>query len=157
MVSPHCKKLLEVYNWDALYPTGIANVANNCHIGEIMQYMSNYPKMTSVIDQLTPSHPSLCNIVSCLDLLWGKGSWLCQVCGLDSEQANEIALHQIKIASLAQPRKHSIVARPYSSWEGVIWGQDYCNWECHTNIWETSPALFMLSHTNRSNMQPCSI
>ena len=40
---------------------------------EIMQYLSNHPKMTSVVDQLTPSHPSLYNIVSCPDLLWGKG------------------------------------------------------------------------------------
>ena len=38
-----------------------------------------------------------------------------QVCSLDSEQANEIALHQIKIASMAQPRKHSIVTRPFST------------------------------------------
>ena len=30
-----------------------------------------------------------------------------------SEQANEIAVHQIKIVSLAHPRKHSIVTRPF--------------------------------------------
>ena len=111
------------YNWDTLYLTGIANVANSCYISEIMQYLSNHPKMTSVVDQLTPSHPSLCNIVSCPDLLWGKGSgdywvlscsWLCQVCSLNSEQANEIVVHQIKITSLAQPRKHSVVTRPFS-------------------------------------------
>ena len=81
-------------------------------------------KMISVVDPLTPSHPSFCNIVLCPDLLWGKGSgdywvlscfWLCQVCSLNSEQANKIVVHQIKVAFLAQPRKHSILTRPFST------------------------------------------
>ena len=37
-----------------LYPTGIANVAV-AYKSEIMQYLSNHLKMTSVVEPLTPS------------------------------------------------------------------------------------------------------
>ena len=60
------RKLVEVYNGDILYPTGVANVANNCYISAIMQCLSNHPKMTSVVDQLTASHPSHCNRECCI-------------------------------------------------------------------------------------------
>ena len=43
-------KLVEVHSGDILYPTEIANVA---YISAIMQGLSNHPKMTSVIDELT--------------------------------------------------------------------------------------------------------
>ena len=91
------RKLVEVYNGDILYPTGIANVANNCYISAIMQCLSNHPKMTSVVDQLTASHPSHCNRECCIS-------------GKIMNQAL-LLLH----------------------------------------------AIFILSHTVRSNMQPCSI
>ena len=81
---------------------GIAIVTNTSvlHSG-IMQCLSNHPKMTSVVDQLTPSYPSPCNIVLCPDptLFQGKGSgehwvlsWKCQVRSLDfsSTLASEI-------------------------------------------------------------------
>ena len=95
-------------------------MANSCYKNE---YLSNHPEMTSVVDQLTPSHPSLCNIVSCPDLYEEKGLVtierflvrLCQVCTLNSEQANKIAVHQIKIASFAQPKKHSVVTSSFST------------------------------------------
>ena len=49
---------------------GLPTVANSCYKKE---YLSNHPEMTSVVDQLTPSHPSLCNIVSSPDLYEEKG------------------------------------------------------------------------------------
>ena len=150
-------------------PSGISNVANNCYINQIMQCLSNHPKMTSVVDQLTPSHPIVSTTLSCAQTSWGKGLVTVE-CFLVLSFAKsavsilnkpmELALHQKEviihlfkhqIASLTQPRKHSIVTRPFPSWECGVWGQDYCNWECHINIWKTS--LFILSHTNRSNIQ----
>jgi len=32
---------------------------------------------------------------------------------------------QIKTVDSAQPRNHSIVTRPISSWEGGVWARDY--------------------------------
>ena len=136
------------------------------YISEIMQWLSNHD--ICCWPTHSASHCSLCNIVSCPDLSWGKGSgdywvlscsWLCQVSSLNFKQANKIMLRHKEVIihlfknqdcseSLAQPRKHSIVTRPFSSWEDGVWGQDYWNWECHRNICYPSSALFILSHTD---------
>ena len=72
--------------------------------------------------------------------VWWALSWLCRISNLDSEPANEIVQHhkaltlaneialshkhstysKFKIADSTQPRKHSIVTRPFPSWEGGI-------------------------------------
>ena len=84
----------------------------------------------------------------------GKGSgdywaisWLCWVNSLDFGQSNEIVPRhpsvrmnqwnrpyvmqasnqrsfKINTAESAQPRNHSIVTRPFSSWEGGVWARD---------------------------------
>jgi len=36
-----------------------------------------------------------------------------------------IGLFRIKTVDSAQPRNRSIVTRPFSSWEGGVWGRDY--------------------------------
>ena len=47
-----------------------------------------------------------------------------------SEQTTKIALHhedarsKIETADSVQPRKHSLVTRPFSLWEGGGWAQD---------------------------------
>ena len=60
------RKLVEVYDQDILYPTGIANVANNCYVSAIMQCLCSNPNMACVVDQLTASHPSHCNRECCI-------------------------------------------------------------------------------------------
>ena len=51
----------EVYNGDILYPTGITNVANNCYINAVVQYLFKHPKMPSVFYQATSSDPNHCS------------------------------------------------------------------------------------------------
>ena len=50
---------------------------------------------------------------------------------LNSEQANKIAVSQIKIASFAQPRKHSVATRPFSTlkYNTIIFSEDVSNVE----------------------------
>ena len=55
------QKVCGDYNADILFPTGITNVANNCYISAVMQCLFNHPRMTSIFDLLTASHPSHCN------------------------------------------------------------------------------------------------
>ena len=54
-----------------------------------------------------------------------------------------IGLSKIKTIDSAQPRNHSIVTRPFSSWEGGVWPQDYSlSWQSsHTNLRSSGCAL----------------
>ena len=55
----------EVYSGDILFPTGITNVANNCYINAVVQCLCNHPKMSSILYQLTASHPNHCSSECC--------------------------------------------------------------------------------------------